>query len=174
MFEKNYIFYNNKRINELSNPNIKINIHGSENEIFIQDFFGDGILDIKIEGNRNIFKLGKNNRINNTLTIDFHSVEDGTPEECSILIGDGNEFNGNVSIVSSSEPGTVISVGNNNLFANKISLRGAAFHLLFNMQTMEPLNKEEGISIGSQNWICDDVLFLNKPALSGRKKSELL
>ena len=74
MFYKNRIFYQNERIYKNPSNSIDLTIEGEDNEIYLQPFQGEGVLNINLRATKHsIIKFGENNSINNSITINSYS-----------------------------------------------------------------------------------------------------
>lgn len=165
IFLKNKIYLKNKRIfsKEKFNNQINLNIGGGGNIIKINPFKGTGVLNITLRDTSfSNFYFGKNNQINNNLDINYYSACGIQNNHTNITIGDNNTFNGKVSIVSPMKSGNSIAIGNDNLFANNVIIKGNSDHKIYDIKNNKQLNEERGIIIESHIWFCDDVLILNK------------
>ena len=163
MFLNNEIFLDGKRIFELDEKlNIKLDIKGKGNTIKLNCFDGTGGIFIDLRVDNFIFEFGKNNTINNPGIFITGYNAPGSLSKSSFVIGDNNLFNGAVEIVLPTTLDGSTSIGNNNVFARNIHIKGITDHLIYDLSTMEQINKERGISIGDNNWICEDTVFLNK------------
>jgi len=107
--------------------------------------------------------IGKNNAIASWGMLNILSYQpQGGQGSPVIEIGDNNYFNGNIVIIPPISKSAKIKIGNGNLFAGGVRINGISSHLIFDLQTKDVLNKEMGVKIGDNNWICEDSLFLNK------------
>ena len=82
------------------------------------------------------------------------------------IIDEGNLFNGNLSIFVPLSEDKSVTNGKHNLFASDIRIAAATEHLVYDINTKEKFNIEQGVEIGDKNWIGTEVLFLNKAACS--------
>lgn len=164
----NNIYINNKKIIDNKIPhNITLNIESSDNEIYINDFSGEGNLIININKERNNVSVifGLENRITKTLVLSY--VFSGKrPSEGRIQIGNHNIFNGNTFITAPGNRQAEVSIGNENLFGNNIKILSFNDHRVFDISTKVDNSKEEGILIQDRVWIGSDVILLDKSHIS--------
>jgi acetyltransferase-like isoleucine patch superfamily enzyme len=164
LFHENEIVYDGKRVFTFSSvPNTTLNIGGTGNVISLNKFSGNGHLHFIIQSSAHDCKvsIGKNNTLNGNLVIQFYYGGGRSPNKSTIEMGDHNIVNGNLCLIGGMQPGTVVSIGNENLFADNINLIGAVDHLIYNVKTNEKYCDELGVSIKDRVWVCRDALFLN-------------
>jgi len=164
LFHENEIVYNGKRVfTRASVPNTTLNMGGTGNIISLNEFTGAGhvILMIQDKVTACTVSIGKNNTINGNLILQFYYGGGRWPNKSTIKIGDRNVINGNLCLVGGLQSGTVVSIGNENLFADNINLIGAADHLTYNVKTNEKYCTEFGVSIKDRVWVCREALLLN-------------
>lgn len=167
IFEDNYIYYNDERIFSLDEiENVKLNISGCGHIIKLNAFLGRGTLNIIINGKDNTFVFGKNNTINQTIYSVYSTAPGKIPVNSMINIGSGNIFNGSLVVLAPFDSGKKVEIGNNNLFAGNINIKGGSEHLVFDISTKIQLNKEENIILKDNIWICENVTILNKTKIS--------
>jgi acetyltransferase-like isoleucine patch superfamily enzyme len=144
-------------------PNTTFNITGSGNVIRLNDFSGGGHAYITIQDSVRDCRIdiGENNRIFGNLFVHFYFGGGRAPNKSTIRMGDNNVVNGNLILIGGMQPGTVVSIGNENLFADNVNLIGAVDHLTYNVKTKEKYCQELGVAIRDRVWICRDTLFLN-------------
>lgn len=156
----NKVYLNGKIIESYSDLlQFRITINGDNNELFLNDFEGNAIVYISIDGNNSKFSLGKNNIIKNDLSINFWNTADQQVDGSAIEIGNNNFFNGS-NIVIISPINTSVLIGDGNLFAGNITVWGRNDHIIYNKFTKKRLNYDKNIVIGNSNWIGNNVTFL--------------
>lgn len=156
----NKVYLNNKLINNLDDlKQYKITLNGSNNIIKINDFEGNALIYVSIDGNNCEFLFGKGNIVRNDLNINFWSTADSKPNGSKIKIGDSNFFNG-TNIIFISPLNTNIIVGNGNLFAGNISFWGRNDHVIYDVKKHVRRNIDRDILIGNNNWIGQNNCFL--------------
>lgn len=164
LFAENEIVYGSKRVFAFSDvPNAMLNIGGSGNFVSLHDSTGPGRIHITMQDCVRDCRvaIGKSNTFNGNLHTTFYYGGGRAPRESSVEIGDHNIVNGNLIIVGGIQPGTAVSIGSENLFADNINLIGAVDHLVYNVKTKEKYSDELGVSIKDRVWICRDALLLN-------------
>jgi acetyltransferase-like isoleucine patch superfamily enzyme len=161
IFKDNFIYMNGVRIYK-SPKNVEFDIKGINNTCLLNKFIGHGKLKIRMDGNNCLFEMGKGNRINNGFDIAFPTSGFKIPEKSKIIIGNDNFINGYVSILVPMHEDKYVKIGNNNLFAGNICIRGISEHLIYDIKTKKRLNDEKNIIIGDKIWICSSVRVLNK------------
>lgn len=156
--KNNYIFTTEKNLANINN-NYFIKINGNNNKLYLNEINGSGKLYIAIDGDDSIFKFGKNNTINNNVSINFWNTSTDRVNNAIIQIGENNIFNGeNIKIISPIN--TKIIIGDNNLFAGDIQFWGRNDHVIYDLNSGIRLNEDKNIEIGDENWICQEVKFL--------------
>lgn len=164
LFAENEIVYNGKRVFTVSSvPNITLAIGGSGNSISLNEFSGGGHIHITMQDSVHDCRVsvGEKNRICANLFVHFYSGGGRSPRNSSVEVGSHNIINGTICIISGLQAGTVVSVGNENLFADNINLIGAVDHLTYNVKTKEKYCQEFGVSIKDRVWVCKDALLMN-------------
>ncbi len=139
------------------------------NKFFLNKILGDGKIIINFSGNNNIFKIGKNNFVKNDILIEYWGVFPNIyPQNVSIKIGDGNNFNGEkIKFISPVEKNRTIEMGNSNLFGGYITFRGRNDHTIYDINFHKKVNIDCDIIIGDNVWICDSVTILSKANIKG-------
>lgn len=156
----NKVYLNNKEvINYRELKQYRLTINGDNNELFLNDFEGNSIIYISIDGDNNKFLLGKKNIIKNDLSINFWNTADQTVNGSNIEIGDNNFFNGS-NIVIISPLNTTLKIGNGNLLAGNITFWGRNDHIIYDIKSKKRLNNDRNIIIGNENWIGQSTTFL--------------
>ena len=100
------------------------------------------------------------------VTISFVANSGRCSTNAIVRIGDASVFNGATHIIGALTPGVEVSVGRDCLFASGITLRGSSHHGLWDKQTGELLNPEEGLRVGDHVWVGDQVVMLNKASIA--------
>lgn len=164
IFKYNEIFFQQQRIfNYKLINNIILNINGTKNKIFLNKINGNGKLILNFQNvSNNTFIIGSENTINQLLSITFYNGPNKKSEGVTVKIKNKNIFNGAVYIIAPIQKDKKIKIGNNNLFANNITIRGCSDHLIYDNKSKKQINKEIGIEIKNHIWLCEDSLILNK------------
>lgn len=137
----------------------KLTIYGDNNVIYLNDFNGNALVYIYIDGNNCEFSFGKNNTVRNDIGINFWDTTPLKPFGGKIIIGDNNFFNGsNISFISPLN--SQIVIGNGNLFAGDLLFWGRNDHIMYDLRSKKRLNVDHDIIIGDSNWICQKCSFL--------------
>lgn len=156
----NKIYLNNEEVlNYVELKQFRLTINGDDNELFLNNFEGDAIIYISIDGNNNRFKIGTNNIIKNDLSINFWNVADREVNGSNVEIGNNNFFNGS-NIVIISPLNTTLKIGNGNLIAGNITFWARNDHVIYDIKSRKRLNYDRNIIIGNENWIGQNATFL--------------
>lgn len=137
----------------------RISINGINNELELNDFEGNAIIYISIDGSNCKFCIGKNNIVKNDLSINFWNVADQQVNGAIIKIGDDNFFNGSGNVIIS-PVNTKVEIGSRNLLAGSITIWGRNDHAIYDIRNGKKLNNDRNIMIGNDNWIGQNVTFL--------------
>ena len=166
LFLENEVYMNDVRIFSLKNyPNITINIpHGKNNIIKLNEYECGGKLALSLCADGLYFEFGKNNKISPWARIQVTSyIAPGCElSKARVVIGSNNHFNGFLNVICPLDQDAQIHIGDYNLFAGNVEIKGIVDHLIYDITSKEVLNKEKGVFIGNKNWICEKVTFLNK------------
>lgn len=156
----NKVYLNNLLVEDYSGlRQYRITFKGDNNIIYINDFEGNALVYISIDGDNNKFIFGENNIVKNDLSINFWATADDKPSGSEILIGNSNFFNG-TNIVFISPLHTKIIVGNGNLFAGNITFWGRNDHIIYDLKHRKRRNNDKDIIIENENWIAQNSCFL--------------
>lgn len=157
---KNKIYLNDELIEDVKSlRQYRITLNGNNNELKLNEFEGNALVYISIDGDNCKFQIGINNIIKNDLSINYWNTADQIVNGSEIYIGNNNFFNGS-NIVLIAPLNTKLSIGNGNLFAGSITFWARNDHIIYDRRTKKRLNNDSDISIGDNNWIAQNVSFL--------------
>lgn len=146
----------------ISQSSLDIKIDGKGNKFFIRgnmSLFGK--IHVHFSGNNNTVDIGERCIVKRNLYLCFFPAgPQFKGDNCSITIGNGNNFNGDNICFECSETNTQISVGDNCLFAKNVKLTVSDGHPIVDVATGQRCNATEDIIIGSHIWFCEDALVL--------------
>lgn len=166
IFTCNEIYLENRQckcFEDLMGCQFRLNITGEGNILHLNPFLGNGTIWIVMCGINNCaVEIGKDNIINDSLTLKFEVPPNFFIKESKISIGSKNCFNGIASILGPYYPGNLVKIGDNNLFADGLLIRGGVDHSIFDMNTNLRINHEMGVTIGSHIWFGMNCLLLNR------------
>lgn len=172
IFLNNEIYMNGKRVmhsSELENFIIQIHDSGIGHKIYLHSTKGNGKVYINLWGEENVFKIGKDNVINNDLFVLYWLCSPNIfPRRVSVEIGNHNIFNGEqIKIICPIKENGYIKIGNDNLFGGYITFRGRNDHLIYDINTKKRINEDLNIILKNNIWVCDSVTFLPKCLVEG-------
>lgn len=172
MFLENDIYMNDKRImnsNELEAFVIHIHDHGVGHKIYLHSTKGNGKIYINLWGNENTFIFGKDNVVNNDMSISYWGCAPNIfPKKVCVEIGNHNIFNGEqIKFICPIVENRSIKVGDYNLFGGYITFRGRNDHVIYDIKTMKRVNEDFDIILKNNIWVCDSVVFLPKCTIEG-------
>ncbi len=148
----------NKNINPLKIPDwlyIETSLNTFDNKVYItKTSFNAGMLKLHFcDARNNTFKIGSNNNIHMNAQI---RGQDGYA-----IIGNNNHIC-DVTLYMLCSGTTTLTIGNDNLFSEKIILWAGEGHSIINPETNKVSNLGGNIVIGNKNWICMNVCFLKR------------
>lgn len=172
IFLNNEIYMNDKRVmnsSELENFIIQTQDSGIGHKIYLHSTKGNGKVYINLWGEENVFKIGKDNVINNDLFVSYWLCSPNIfPRKVLVEIGNHNIFNGEqIKIICPIQENGYIKIGNSNLFGGYITFRGRNDHLIYDIKTRKRLNIDSNIVLKDNIWVCDSVVFLPKCLIEG-------
>ncbi len=146
-------------------PRLNVNFSGIGNVIELHNnikFSQQASLNINVLGNTNRVEIGSECIFNRNTSIVFQGGGPGAKaDNCTCKIGDNCNFNGaNISFILG-EKNTNISVGNDCLFAQNITMTTTDNHTIYDIDSQERVNLPGDIHIGNHVWIAREVLILN-------------
>jgi len=153
----------------------KKDIKGANNRLnFDSSVFSSG-LEIKVFGDSNevvvetsvmlknvrFYVKGNNNRILIESGVEFRNggllwIED---DNCELRIGKKTTFNGYTHLAVT-EPGSVISIGEDCMFAYNIDVRTGDSHSIIDVATNKRINYAKNVIIGEHVWVAAHVSIL--------------
>lgn len=174
-------FYRALRQGKAFNSSYKRNIKGFNNQLRLNraallynsrfDIFGDSN-EIVVETstmlkNVRFYIKGNHNRIYISGDVEFRNggllwIED---DNCLIEIGKGSTFNGHTHLAAT-EPNSVLSVGEDCMFAYDIDVRTGDSHSIIDLNTNKRINYAKDVIIGNHVWIAAHVTILKGSIIS--------
>ena len=130
--------------------NVRIFVHGEENQIIIHDFARLLNTSITVNGNGNIIEIGEFCALNQT---ELHIEDDGNV----IRIGDYTTIYGNTHLAAIE--GTKIDIGNDCMFSSDIHFATGDSHTILDFEGKR-CNLSKDIVIGNHVWIGTKVTCL--------------
>ena len=141
---------------------VVIRCYGNRNKVSIgRSLNVEGVLIIHIVGDDNIVDISNKIFVKRNLGIYILPGGPGIKiHGCQIRIAQENWFNGNV-VLNAGESNTEISIGKYCLFADQITMQTSDNHSIFDIDTLQILNKPGNVVVGNHVWVCQNVKFLN-------------